>query len=502
MKILLKKIKTKKWNFYVTRKFNWFVQNTQILANSQKTLLRDVGFDSSQDNYLILNGDEYYTDEESEKYFNLFENLFNIDSNFFVKFANKEFEIVKKIEKFKKSLNKINVSKLSNKNLANLILEFQEYYTLSFVPAFSRPDDYLEAKVKELIENELKLSGKKVDYIFSKVATYPSLGRLAYTNEPLNLLEITKLIKDGTFSLEKLPPKIMRKLEKHKENYSWMKSPVSVELTHFNKEEYLERLKNLVDQDVLGKIEKIKNVRKLDALNYKEVIRKYKFSPQLKKLCEAVRKFIFLRTYTTEISDNLFYEARKILLNEVAKRLNFTTEDIVMLNSSEISTFILNPSNQVKEIIKERYKGYAIIWMNGITYINFGNLANKLQGDIAKLFKKTKGYKAGNVFIKGTPASLGVVQGKAKILPSYKEVSKVEKGDILVTSMTTPDYIIAMEKAAAFVTDEGGITCHAAIIAREFGVPCIVGTINATKVLKDGDMVEVDANIGTVKILR
>ena len=89
---------------------------------------------------------------------------------------------------FKKSLNKINVSKLSNKNLANLILEFQEYYTLSFVPAFSRPDDYLEAKVKELIENELKLSGKKVDYIFSKVATYPSLGRLAYTNEPLNLL--------------------------------------------------------------------------------------------------------------------------------------------------------------------------------------------------------------------------------------------------------------------------------------------------------------------------
>jgi pyruvate,water dikinase len=67
--------------------------------------------------------------------------------------------------------------------------------------------------------------------------------------------------------------------------------------------------------------------------------------------------------------------------------------------------------------------------------------------------------------------------------------------------MTTPDYVSAMEKSVGFITDSGGITCHAAIISREFGVPCIVGTKNATTMLKDGDLVEVDADNGVVRIL-
>lgn len=65
-----------------------------------------------------------------------------------------------------------------------------------------------------------------------------------------------------------------------------------------------------------------------------------------------------------------------------------------------------------------------------------------------------------------------------------------------------PDFLPAMKKAVAFVTDEGGITCHAAIIAREMGKPCIIGTKNATRILKDGDFVEVDAENGVVKILK
>ena len=79
---------------------------------------------------------------------------------------------------------------------------------------------------------------------------------------------------------------------------------------------------------------------------------------------------------------------------------------------------------------------------------------------------------------------------------------KLKDGDVLVTNMTTPNYLVAMKKAVAFITDEGGITCHAAIIAREMKKPCIIGTKNATKVLKDGDLVEVDANKGIVRKLK
>jgi pyruvate,water dikinase len=77
----------------------------------------------------------------------------------------------------------------------------------------------------------------------------------------------------------------------------------------------------------------------------------------------------------------------------------------------------------------------------------------------------------------------------------------VKKGEILIASMTRPEFLPAMQKAAAFVTDEGGITSHAAIVSREMKKPCIIGTKIATKVFKDGDMVEVDANKGIVRKL-
>ncbi len=77
----------------------------------------------------------------------------------------------------------------------------------------------------------------------------------------------------------------------------------------------------------------------------------------------------------------------------------------------------------------------------------------------------------------------------------------IQKGEILVCEMTTPDYIVHIKNAAAIVTDKGGILCHAAIVAREFHIPCIVGTNNATSLLKEGDVVEIDADKGIVKLI-
>ena len=99
----------------------------------------------------------------------------------------------------------------------------------------------------------------------------------------------------------------------------------------------------------------------------------------------------------------------------------------------------------------------------------------------------------------GTVAYRGSVQGTVRIVKDVSELNKVQAGDILVTQMTFPSFIPAMIRAAAFVTDEGGITCHAAIVAREMRKPCIIGTKIATQVLKDGDLVEVDAEKGIVR---
>ncbi len=104
----------------------------------------------------------------------------------------------------------------------------------------------------------------------------------------------------------------------------------------------------------------------------------------------------------------------------------------------------------------------------------------------------------GKILLKGETASAGIATGPVKIVRRMEELNKVQKGDILVTRMTTPDQVPAMQRAAAIVTDEGGLTCHAAIVSREMGTPCIVGTEHATDVLKDGELVTVHATRGIV----
>lgn len=110
---------------------------------------------------------------------------------------------------------------------------------------------------------------------------------------------------------------------------------------------------------------------------------------------------------------------------------------------------------------------------------------------------KTEAVK-GTPIVEGYGASPGVASGTVKIIKDLSEIGKVQKGDILVTRMTSPDYVPAMEKSAAIVTDEGGITCHAAIVSRELGVPCIIATKTATQVLKDNMKITVDATHGKV----
>jgi pyruvate,water dikinase len=118
--------------------------------------------------------------------------------------------------------------------------------------------------------------------------------------------------------------------------------------------------------------------------------------------------------------------------------------------------------------------------------------------------KEAKISKKGDIKISDVPmltgagASPGIGTGSVKVLKSPKEISKVKDGDVLVAEMTSPDYVPAMKKAAAIVTNEGGQTSHAAIVSRELGIPCVVGTKEATKMLKDDMIITVDGSEGTV----
>ena len=155
---------------------------------------------------------------------------------------------------------------------------------------------------------------------------------------------------------------------------------------------------------------------------------------------------------------------------------------------------------ELAELIEEHYgKPQDIEWAveKGKIYIVQSRPITTIKGKKEEEEKAEEAEEA-EVLVRGLGASPGIGVGRVKIILSEKEIGRVEEGDVLVTTMTTPDMVPAMRRASAIVTDEGGMTCHAAIVSRELGVPAVVGTGNATKVLKDGMIVTVDGDKGVV----
>ncbi len=198
---------------------------------------------------------------------------------------------------------------------------------------------------------------------------------------------------------------------------------------------------------------------------------------QLKQLAREAQELVYFRTLLTDIFYGFLFLARP-LLTAFAKTRHLKFTDL--------------RDYSIGDLLKGRRIRYPAK-ISGVCY----------KGHFA-LFKKPilpKRSFANKQQIKGTIAFAGKARGIVKIVRTTADLGKVQEGDVLVTQMTFPSFIIAMKRACAFVTDEGGVTCHAAIVAREMQKPCIIGTKNATQVLKDGDVVEVDAEKGAVRLI-
>jgi len=166
------------------------------------------------------------------------------------------------------------------------------------------------------------------------------------------------------------------------------------------------------------------------------------------------------------------------------------------LSDAEIATVA-----EIGKRVEEHYGGpQDIEWAeeNGEIYIVQARPVTVTEEATAE--GRTEGLAAERapILLEGSPASPGVAAGEVKIVLSPSEIDKVVEGDILVAEMTTPDYVPAMKRAAAIVTDKGGRTAHAAIVSRELGIPCVVGTENATQLLTTGQLITVDGSRGRV----
>jgi phosphoenolpyruvate synthase/pyruvate phosphate dikinase len=239
-----------------------------------------------------------------------------------------------------------------------------------------------------------------------------------------------------------------------------------------------ERIKHRIERE--NKIKKaIKNFNSVD-----------------KSTVKLIRDIVYLRTQRTDYFQESSYYILPLIL-KAASELSVSYSDLLYLSGQEV-ILSLRGEFDYKKCIAKRKEDFIVFFdakedivlesVHATEFIKERPILNRNIVEVSEIIGKT-GYG-------------GKASGIARIVKSDKDNFKVEKGDILVSMMTTPNFIPALEKAIAFVTDEGGVTCHAAIIAREMKKPCVVGTKVATKAIKDGDYIEVDADKGIVKIIK
>lgn len=182
------------------------------------------------------------------------------------------------------------------------------------------------------------------------------------------------------------------------------------------------------------------------------------------------------------------------IMKELEKRLKIPKEILLEATPTEITALCQGKYVDLKKI-SERQKG-ALFWCGekGVTIFT-GRALKALPLEIFY----GKGSSDGE--LKGAVAMKGFAIGIVRIVKTHNDIRAFKKGEILVTNNTTPEFVPAMKKAAAIVAEQGGITIHAAIISRELGIPCVIGTKIATRVFKNGDKAEVDAEKGVVRKL-
>ncbi len=210
------------------------------------------------------------------------------------------------------------------------------------------------------------------------------------------------------------------------------------------------------------------------------------------RLIEIGSWLAYYRSQLIEVFDQVCFSYWP-KLKDLGEKHNLSFQEVISLSHVELCELI--DDGKIPDKLKERGKDFGVIYKDGELIILDPDEAEK------ELEIHQEKIDPNITEVRGLSANKGHVKGVVKIIHMPEDIKKVNEGDIILASETQPFFVPAMGKAAAFVTDIGGLTSHAAITSREMNKPCIIGTKIATRVFKDGDLVEVDADRGIVKKL-
>jgi phosphohistidine swiveling domain-containing protein len=407
---------------------------------------------------------------------------------------------------FAETIPQKHLDKLSNQDLWKIYSDHNgihgKYYTWAWIPVSvdmfgnnltKRAKDFLlKHGVKEGLLNEFLVTltqPTKKSLIFIEQEDLLKVAIEVEEKYP-DLIEVFQKMEPA-YIKDNLPTDVLSLVMSHHDKYYYTKHLwVSGEYTV---EDYLSQIKDIFNTKQSPKIILEKQNLELEKAKEKKekLLENLKIDTKWRSIFNEYGDFMVTKIYR-RYAQLLAVHHMSAVLKEIAKRFFITEKQVRFMRVNEMEKMLLHNKYNEQELL-DRTKYCVYYAERDGEKIFVGDEAKNIMKDIEKEVDTNISE------LKGESGCVGYAKGRVKIIIRAEEMSKMEEGDILVSIATDPDIVPAMKKAAGIVTEQGGVTSHAAIVSRELGIPCVIGTKIAARVLKDGDLVEVDANKGIVR---
>ncbi len=415
-----------------------------------------------------------------------------------------------KLQGIFKDIQKLNLKALEIDELIRLEGEINRYYGKCYIPGYLVEPSYyyLEHAIKVRLGELLKKRGLESKYSEYFVDLTPIFKEPLHAKEERDLLKLLSRIEKNPkcekllsqpprriFKELKKYPEILRNFKNHVKKYFWMNNTYAS--TPFLDEIYFiiaikEKAMKGVNAETqlkeLGKKARERRGRK------RKIVKELEIKGELLALLDLVGKTAYFQDLRKTAMLQAVYYSRMLAI-KIGERYGLKEKEILYALPREMNDAFLKDKS-FRNILRLRTSNCLLEYGHDTVKIFHGEDAVERERRVLGMHGKRIPESPSNLL--GICASLGYAVGRACIVNSSREISKVRKGDVLVAKATRPEMVPAMKLACAIVTNEGGITSHAAIVSRELGIPCVIGTKIATEVFKDGDLLEVRANHGAV----
>lgn len=377
----------------------------------------------------------------------------------------------------------------------------EEYYTWGWIPVCA---DMFHGNLTGYVKEYLTSVGvpeEKLNEVFVDITQSDTESLIMIEQDELldiaisiekNSDRLSDWINLDAIELEKnLNEDEKKRLTKHWEKYYYTKHLwVSGEYTILD---YITQLKDVIISGELPSVVKEKQIRKFKESieKRKQLLETYNVDEKWRAILDAYADFMVTKIYR-RYAQLLAVHHMSPVLKEIARRKHITEKQVRFTTVAEMKEMLLNDTYNEAELL-ERTKMSVYYAEKGGSKVFIGEEAEEVCKSLETKIDTNISELSGDI------GCAGYGKGEVKIIIRAEDMKKMNEGDILVSIATDPDIVPAMKKASAIVTEQGGVTSHAAIVARELGIPCVIGTKIATKVFKDGDIVEVDAQKGIVK---